>query len=178
MSVFPDWQNFAVHQRRQETGCIPTCYEMMMRAAGATGIDFDAFQDEFDLDINLQPGQTPHNNFGSVARAVEAKYSFVKFEQKSFTSSAEKVAFVDERLSKQQPIMISLCQEHQERICCHIMPVVDATDDEYTLLEYVDVNMKRHTKPITKAELARVHDAYEDGHDVAFLAELHEETRR
>ena len=32
-SVFPGWQQFAVHQRRAATGCIPTGYEMLLRAA-------------------------------------------------------------------------------------------------------------------------------------------------
>lgn len=54
MSVFPNWQNFAVHQRRSRSGCIPTGYEMILRAAAADGVDFAKFQDDFDLDINLE----------------------------------------------------------------------------------------------------------------------------
>ena len=50
MSVFPEWEKYAVPQRRQLSGCIPTGYEMLLRAAEVPDIDFDTFQDEFDLD--------------------------------------------------------------------------------------------------------------------------------
>ena len=50
MGAFPNWQKFAVHQRRQATGCIPTSYEIILRAAGIQGIDFNSFQDDFDIE--------------------------------------------------------------------------------------------------------------------------------
>jgi hypothetical protein len=84
MSVFPDWQKFAVPQRRQVTGCIPTGYEMILRAAGAAGIDLAQFQDDFDLDKDLVPPQAPRNNFKSVAAAVAARYPAVVFEVVEF----------------------------------------------------------------------------------------------
>jgi hypothetical protein len=56
MSAFPDWQGCIVKQKRRETGCIPTGYEMILRAAGINHVTFDTFQDEFDLDKNLKPG--------------------------------------------------------------------------------------------------------------------------
>jgi len=42
MSVFPDWRRFVIPQQRVMTGCIATGYEMILRAAGAQGIDFDS----------------------------------------------------------------------------------------------------------------------------------------
>ena len=77
-SVFPGWRRFAVHQRRAHSGWFPTCYEMLLRAAGVEGIDYRTFQDEFDLDINLGRDQTqPPNNSVSVAQAVNEKYPHV-----------------------------------------------------------------------------------------------------
>src|SRR5687768_10867043 len=64
ISVFPDWQLFAVRQRNPY-GCIATSYEMILRAAGAQGIDFATFQEDFDLDLGWRQGIEPRNNFGS-----------------------------------------------------------------------------------------------------------------
>jgi hypothetical protein len=79
MSVFPDWRRFAIPQRRGMTGCIPTGYEMILRAAGAQGIDFDTFQDDFDLEKDLPLTAPRINDFGSVAEAVRKKYPSVVF---------------------------------------------------------------------------------------------------
>ena len=34
MAVFSDLTQFAVHQRHEKTGCIPTCYEMLLSVGG------------------------------------------------------------------------------------------------------------------------------------------------
>jgi len=44
MSAFPNWKKFAVVQRRPNSGCIPTGYEMLLRAAKIDNIDYDTFQ--------------------------------------------------------------------------------------------------------------------------------------
>jgi len=41
-----------VHQQCSGTGCIPTAFEILFRAAGKSGINFTTFQDDFDLDKN------------------------------------------------------------------------------------------------------------------------------
>ena len=81
-SAFPDWKRFAVRQRHAASGCIPTGYEILLRAAGVEGIDLDSFQDDFDLD--LAPGMPPRNNFESVADAVRAKYPSISFKRIGF----------------------------------------------------------------------------------------------
>jgi hypothetical protein len=83
-----NWQNDAVPQRRQSTGCIPWGYEMMLRAAGAKGIDYSTFQDEFDLDSSrTDADQEYRNNVGSIANEIARKYPSVEF---SFYDSAGK----------------------------------------------------------------------------------------
>jgi hypothetical protein len=112
MSVFPNWKTYAVHQRRPMTGCIPTGYEMILRAAGANGVQFDSFQDDFDLDINLGRSQfEPINHFGSVASEIQKKYPWVEFDWKQFDSGADKVNFIDEQLAQQHPVLVSLAQK-------------------------------------------------------------------
>ncbi len=66
MSAFPDWHKYVVRQRNSLTGCIPTCYEILARAAKVKDVNFDTFQEDFDL------GST--NSFANVAQAVQRRY--------------------------------------------------------------------------------------------------------
>lgn len=173
MSVFPDWKTFAVHQRRHRSGCIPTGYEMILRSVEAKGVDFATFQDDFDLDINLGNSQTqPRNDFGSVAAAVKKKYPWISFEQKSFGSGAEKIAFIDSVLAFKKPLLISLAMKPFGGLGWHIMPVVDATTDQYLLLEFVERDGTPKTRWIDKYVMSNVHDQFDGGKEVAFLADL------
>jgi hypothetical protein len=170
-SVFPGWQQFAVHQRRTATGCIATGYEMLLRAAKVGGINYDSFQDDFDLDINLGRGQTqPKNNFVSVAQAVKQKYPLIQFEQQSFTTGAEKNLFIDRCLAEQNPVLVSVTQvQGGQPVGWHVMPIVDMKLGSYLLLRVVQANGKPVTQWIDKSQLARIHDQYDGGKEVAFL---------
>jgi len=168
MSAFPDWQKHAVNQRRPATGCIPTAYEMMLRAANVAGIDFAGFQDEFDLDKN---GGSPKNHFVSVGKAVQAKYPGVEFVCEPFAKGKgqEKVARIDELLGQKKPVLVSIANAAFGGPGWHIMPIVDATADEFVLLEYVEPSGKTHTKPIKKADVAKIHDNHAGGDEIAYL---------
>lgn len=167
MSVFPNWRSFAVHQRRPQTGCIPTGYEMILRAAAAESVDFGTFQDDFDLDIDVGLRQVGLlNNFVSVADEVKKKYPWITFTQRSFETGAEKVAFIDSMLAAKRPVLISLSLEPFGHSGWHIMPVVDATADRYLLLEYVEPDGTHKTQWIDKSVLAAVHDGFDGGKEV------------
>jgi len=170
-SVFPGWRQFAVHQRRSGTGCIATCYEMLLRAAEIPGVNYDSFQDDFDLDINLGRGQPrPRNNFKSVAEAVRLKYPNIHFEEKSFAKGKDKVAFIDECLARQKPVLLSLTQLRSGLSTgWHIMPIVDATAEAYLLLRFVRKDGTAITQWTKKSTIARIHDEYQGGKEVAFL---------
>lgn len=107
MSAFPNWQSFVVRQRRPKTGCIPTGFEILLRAAKAEGICFDTFQDDFDLD---QHGGTPRNNFGSVAAEVKKVYPNVVFTCKSFEKGEGnlKLECVERMISNKRPVLVSI----------------------------------------------------------------------
>jgi hypothetical protein len=108
VSVFPDWQQFAVHQRREKTGCIPTGYEMILRSAGAQGVDFRSFQDDFDLEKDLADNAPRVNHFGSVAKAVSARSPAIVFAFKSFpkTDGAENSLLLKPNLRKTAGVSI------------------------------------------------------------------------
>jgi hypothetical protein len=171
MSVFPDWQKFAVPQRRQATGCIPTGYEMILKAAGAMGIDFAKFQDEFDLDKDLMPSQAPRNNFKSVAAAVTARYPAVVFQVREFGPGlgSNKLRFVEEQVTKKRPLLISLAQAPFNGMGWHIMPVVDMDETSLILLRVIRPDGSRELQRLLKSELVRIHNEYPGGNDVAFL---------
>lgn len=174
MTVFPNWRQYAVHQRRPQTGCIPTGYEMLLRAAQMPGIDIDTFQDDFDLDRNLQPGQQPSNNFESVAAAVRQRYPHVCFIRRQFPQGSgwEKVRFIEDGLRQQRPVLVSLSVVHNNHHQgWHIMPVVDATSDTFVLLHHVDPDGSPVTCDVAKECVAWLHDNLPGGDDVAFLAD-------
>jgi hypothetical protein len=173
MSVFPNWTRFAVHQKRPNSGCIPTGCEMILRASGAEGIDYDTFQDDFDFDIELNEGETTaRNNFVSVGDAIHRKYPWVMFRVEAFKNGTEKIAFVDSKIALHQPILLSVAMSPLGGHGWHIMPVVDANDDQYLLLEYVRTDKTADCYWFEKRKLVEIHDQNEGGKDVCFLASL------
>ena len=171
MSAFPNWQQYAIVQRRPETGCIPTGYEMILRAAGAQNIDFATFQDDFDLDKNRQPHEPFRNNFVSVADAVRARYPNVVFAERSFVkgSGAEKLKFVEQHLAKKQPLLISLANAAFGGSGWHIMPAVDMNQDTLILLMELKANGMAQLLQLPKPLLVSIHDTFEGGWEVAYL---------
>lgn len=169
MSVFPDWQKYAVHQRRPKTGCIPTCYEIILRAAGVTGIAYESFQDDFDLD---QDGGAPRNNFESVAEEIHKKYPFVEFACDSFAKGDgdKKLARIEDFIARLRPVIVSLANAPFGGRGWHIMVVVDATKDALTLLQYVDQNGAATATIISKKDLIHIHNEYPGGDEIAYLA--------
>jgi hypothetical protein len=170
-SAFPDWKRYAVRQRRALSGCVPTGYEILLRAAGVEGIDLDSFQDDFDLDQDLVMGMQPRNNFESVADAVRAKYPRLNFRRLGFKTGSEKLAFVEARIAQQQPVLVSLSLAGVQAGGggWHIMPVVDASDDDLTLLNRILPDGRREVLRVPKSEFVRIHDTYPGGDDVAYL---------
>ena len=172
MSAFPNWQEYVVIQRRPQSGCIPTGYEMLLRAAGVQGVDFNTFQDEFDLDKNRQDDDLPRNNFESVADAVNQRYPTIHFKVTVFpkTAGTDKLRFVESNITHQRLVLISLNMlpvlHHPG---WHIMPVVDM-DEENLLLVYgaLAVNQIRLLK-LPKTEFVRIHQQFDGGNDVAYL---------
>lgn len=168
MSVFPNWQKFAVHQRRDKTGCIPTCYEMMLRAADIKNVNLNDFQDEFDLDI--QDGAIS-NNFHSVAKAVTQKYPFIEFGYELFQKGdgVKKLNRVEKLIEQKKIVLVSITNAPDGGNGWHIMPVVDSSDQILTLLQYVDQEAKIYTRKVSKNDFVNYHNNYEGGNDIAYL---------
>lgn len=163
MNVFPGWEQYIVRQKRQMTGCIPTGYEILLRAAKIDGIDFDRFQDEFDLEFQ----GTDDNHFGSVARAIRQKYPHVNFVNREFATGKEKLLFIEQKIADQQPVIVSVSNGPGNG--WHIMPVVDADVDSLTLFEQIESDGRITTRRILKRDFVTIHDNEQGGKEVAFL---------
>ena len=113
MSVFPNWEKYAVRQKREKTGCIPTGYEMILHAKGfsQTDIDYKTFQDVFDFDKDLQPRQEAQNGFYSVAKAIKECYPNIIFKDSVFDKGIDKLKFIEENLNRKQPVLVSITIE-------------------------------------------------------------------
>jgi hypothetical protein len=62
MSTLLDYHKILVIQRQQRTGCIPSAIEWMLRYVKVKGIDFDTFQEKYDLAYQ----DKGDNHFGSI----------------------------------------------------------------------------------------------------------------
>ena len=171
MSAFSNWQQYVVKQKRLATGCIPTGYEMILRAAGITHVDFTTFQDEFDLDTDLKPGVQPRNNFESVAQAISARYPDIRFKRLGFGKGEgqKKLEAVERMISHRIPVLISLALAPFGGRGWHIMPVVDSTTDSLTLLWGVDDSGSPQTETLKKSDFVDIHENFPGGDDIAIL---------
>jgi hypothetical protein len=109
----------------------------------------------------------------SVAQEIQKKYPFVEFACESFAKGDgdKKLARVEEFITHRMPVIISLANAPFGGRGWHIMVVVDATDNDLTLLEHVDCNGTAKTKTISKKEFVRIHNDYaEGGDDIAYLS--------
>ena len=194
MSAFSDWEQYAVVQRRRQTGCIPAGYEMLLRAANVKNVNFDTFQDDFDLDKNHKHGEEYKNNFISVANEVRQKYPDVDFQRKEFNKGDDKLNFIEKRIALKQPTLISLAIQGLMRDPItslpvrqngtfilsnlpaqkpdgywHIMPVVDETTHTLVLLWKLLSKNNPDIVILNKKDLVTIHNNYVGGNDVAYL---------
>jgi hypothetical protein len=146
---------------------------MLLRAAGAQGVDFQTFQDDFDLDKDRQPGVDPRNNFTSVAGAIRQRYPHIQIRIEDFPkgAGAEKLACVEEKLNNQQLILIALNMEPLagRPVGWHIMPVVDMDEDNLVLVYVIHLDGRPELIQLPKAAFIAIHENFPGGGDVAYL---------
>lgn len=172
MTAFPNWKEFVVVQRRPLTGCIPTGYETLLRAAGVSDVDFATFQDDFDLDKDIEVGEIPQNNFDSVSNAISQKYPHIQFKRIIFQKGEgqKKLKFIENNLNQKRLVLISLNMlPIANQSGWHIMPVVDMDDEYLYLVSAVRNNGEVQLMKLPKQEVVRIHEQFDGGDDVAYL---------
>lgn len=165
MHAITNWKSHLVPQKHWKTGCIPWAYELLLRFAGAQGVDFAAFQEDFDLErLGVEK-----NHFGNVAQAVSKRYPHVEFKYEIFPpgQGQAKIVAADKELASGRPILLSVCV--QKPSTYHIMPVLESHQDSFTLLGGVLTNGDPAPITKTKAELISDHDMLGGGYEFSYL---------
>ena len=127
------------------------------------GIEYDTFQDDFDLGAA--------NHFSPVADAITKRYPHVTVQCREFTTGKEKLALVEDCLSRKEITIVSLANTADGRGGWHIMPIVDADETRLYLFNYMDADGNIDVTPIDKTEFVKRHDEWERGKEIAFLLE-------
>lgn len=152
MNVKPAW---VVDQQNAKTGCIPTGYEMLIRAAGIDGIEFAAFQTDFDRGTS--------NNFDNVASKIMERYPQVPIRvERDFSDGADKVARIFELMeADSQPILLS-CPTGQGY---HIMAIAEVRAGAVRILDGLG-----NDRWVADTEIIDWHDNNDGGKELAYLA--------
>lgn len=164
MAELPNWHGTLVHQRDPDLGCIPTGIEWMLRYRQAQGIQFDTFQDEF----NLQARGVAENNFGHVPRAVRERYPATQFEHVDLGPgrAEEKFELLEQRVDDGVPSILSVSLGPEGG--WHIAPVVSIDAEHVMLLWFVHPDRIAELRLYPRSELVRRHREWRGGSD--FLA--------
>lgn len=101
--------------------CVAAGYEWLIRYAEYRNVDFDSFQDKFNLHKERK------NTFLDVSRRIMDKYKNIEIKTKDhFKNGKEKLEFIKNKIKEGIPCLISKLNLGNY----HIMPVVAFNDDE------------------------------------------------
>ena len=170
MVELKNWETSLVIQKDPRLGCIPWGYEWLLRVSGVKGINFETFQDEF----NLQARGEDENNFSTVANAIKKKYPHVQFIRKTFEPGHgyEKVQFIERLIERDISCLISLLVNYQYPKKYHIMPVVFINEDKLKLIWRVEENKQPKICDIEREKVILRHDNFPGGDDIAWYEEV------
>jgi len=156
------WKDLVVPQKNKVTGCIPASYEWMIKYVGTNGIDFETFQEKFDL--------KERNSFKNVAAEINEAYPSINIKIKDdFKRGQEKIEFVRRLLSRDIPCLISIKKTVEEDLQgnYHILRVVSINDQKLSVIwDADDSNM---VKEFTLDDVISRHNNFEGGKDVAWI---------
>lgn len=158
-----NWNSALIVQRDSDFGCIPAGYEWLLRISGVRGVDFDHFQEEF----NLQAQGKANNNFDSIADVIELRYPHIRIRRKGFDRGSEKVQFLQDLIERNIPCLMSLALTPQGN--WHIMPVISIDSQKIKLIWVVDLIRGPVIYDIEKTEVVRRHDNWPGGKDIAWV---------
>jgi len=164
MKELINWQEALVVQKDSRNGAIPAGYEWMAKFNQIDGIDFDKFQEDF----NLKAKGEGENKFETVAEAVAKKYPQLKIKCKSFPSGQEKVAFIRALLERNIPCMLSFSLSSKQAVT-HEMPVTSCDRLYMRLVWRVE---EGKTPDMLRAALDDIiyrHNNWDGGKEIAWL---------
>ena len=153
--------------QKYENGCIPAGIEWILRYSKVSNIEFEGFQDEF----NLENKKIALNNFKNVSKAVQEKYPQLKFEISDFdvSEAVKKIEKVKEVVEKNVPPLFSITRFYG-KFECHVMPVIGFDDQFLYLLDFSDACGNSLISRVDQKFLIKLHQVWEEGHDLMWLS--------
>jgi hypothetical protein len=167
MPDLSNWENIVVIQRRPNSGCVPTCYEWLIRYLRIQGVNLETFQEDYDLGREK-------NNFESVSEKVKATYPFINFHIQRFEMGLKKVNAIRSLIEKQIPCLISLSSAEIKNGDIvqgdwHIMPVVYIDDEK---IKMIHKGLPTGTNDIWEFPLHEIvwrHHNLKGGNDISWI---------
>lgn len=162
-----------VRQKHPQTGCIPTCLEVLLRFGNTQGIDFETFQEDFDLERR----GVGDNNLGSVTSEVTATYPQARFQIEKFGQGRgqHKLNYLLDRLDAGLLTVASLVVmdrqvQGRRQVACHMMPLIGRDGDRLLFAEFFDSEGVLHPRHFSEADVVQKHNGLAlTGDDVVHL---------
>ena len=158
MIILPDFHNTFVLQRDPKTGCIPTGIEWILRYLKIEGINFDDFQEKYDL--------KEENSFGNIPQFVMKDYPQISFVSKSFLKGKEKIDFIRNAIEKGIPVLISITLRAIGG--WHIVPAVEIDEEKMIVLWMIEDSIEKQKKEFLLSDIEFRHDNWPGGQDILY----------
>jgi hypothetical protein len=167
------WQDIVVPQRN-DTGCIPTGYEWIIRYLNIEDVELTTFQEDFDLDLGRK--HPPYqNNFESVGNSITLRYPQINIEREVFQQGLEKIRATRSLLERDIPCLLSFAlhglRTLDNRIierAWHIMPVVFMDDHRIKMIHHANERANYVMELPTSVIIWR-HNNLEGGKEVSWV---------
>ena len=147
-----------VVQRHKTTGDLPAAMEWMARFMEVADVDFDSFQEEFDLERRGMGA----NGLQTVPVFISRKYPQIRTSPEGFSDAAAKLERIEEMLANQEPCLLPILTE----LGTLFAPVVEVTDDAIHVLRLAEEDGEQRVQAIARDELQSMHEASLAGRDL------------
>ena len=141
---------------------IPAGYKWMLKYSETIGVDFDCFEDEFNLEA---AGGV--NNFDTIADAVHERYQHVEIHRRKFEDGVSKLEFVEKLIEQNFPCMLSLSGSLKGN-SHHTVPVVSMDPEKVKVIWTGTPSGDQVIRKIDRQDIVNRHDEWPGGEDVAW----------
>lgn len=154
------YEEIFVQQQNNLTGCIPASIEWMMRFKNIQLPD--DFQTKFDLEVQGKD----KNNYETISSAInkDKDFSKIKFEFiKNFPSGEKKYEYIENKISKQIPVCISIFELLIGGF--HSVPVVEIDERSVFVLTLNGYNIEQQKRRYPRGGLIWAYKNINGGQD-------------
>jgi hypothetical protein len=186
MGFFKQWEDLfskrkenVVDQRRPKTGIIPSGYESLLRTAGIENINYETFQDDFDLDKKRLPFLPKKNNFTSVGNVITKRYPHIRLKRIVFPrgEGKNKIKLLEKIIDKGRYALLSLNMfpltgQRQCDICLAVDKDENSIIFQSSVLWNEAIRKVSYSFSVRKDKLVQIHDLYNGGNEIVFIDDV------